>query len=77
MHGLWTRDLDLFAELSLVHSENMGPAMDRANLSCKSTALFKSLHDFKFMFNVVFHTVMDFFNKPDPSDFFPLYCCSH
>lgn len=35
VHGLWTRDLDLFAELSLVHSENMGPAMDRANLSCK------------------------------------------
>lgn len=71
VHGLWTRDLDLFAELSLVHSENMGPAMDRANLSCKSIALFNCLQNNKFMFNVVFHTVIEFFNeKPDSSDFF-------
>nr|XP_022334186.1 importin-11-like [Crassostrea virginica] len=35
VHGLWIRDLDLFAELSMVHSEKMGPAMDRANLACK------------------------------------------
>ncbi|XP_062597784.1 importin-11-like [Saccostrea cucullata] len=35
VYGLWIRDLDLFAELSQVHSDEMGPAMDRANLSCK------------------------------------------
>lgn len=72
MHGLWTRDLDLFAELSLVHSENMGPAMDRANLSCKSIALFNCLHDYNFMFNVVFHTVIEFLNETRFFRFFPL-----
>ncbi|XP_048738332.2 importin-11-like [Ostrea edulis] len=35
VYGLWIRDLDLFATLSLQHNEEMGPAMDRANLSCK------------------------------------------
>lgn len=43
VHGLWIRDLDLFAELSMVHSEEMGPAMDRANLACKSNGVYMNL----------------------------------
>lgn len=63
VYGLWIRDLDFFVEFLLVYSENMGLVMDRVNFFCKSIVLFNCFYDYKFMFNVVFYIVIEFFNE--------------